>query len=354
MSQPRHGFTLIELLVVIAIMATLAGMVIALIGPIRLRAKLTATTVKMQGVLDGLASKGQQEGSAVYALQVETLPWVPNAMLGEIATDPEAGLRGVRTYIIDPMSQLPTPGPPPKQPLNDWGMPISAGPTTRIITPWGKSGKVDTTPPFAAAPPSPLKLRDISPFNTRKLLYAASVIPLDKTKSPAFKEYLTDRGENQPWNDRWGHPLVVGSVLYQPGCDFGSSAGIMLATRQETADALKRYQFNRALYVSVAAVGPSARITASKMSSDIEGDWISTSGVLQSIWDQANAVCQQAKVAQYDGDWSEKSFDSRAWTGIKIGNKNRSKHDSDKNKALDSTYAGADEHCLLSMPMELK
>ncbi len=353
MSQHRHGFTLVELLVVIAIMATLAGMIIGLIGPIRLRAKLTATTVKMQGVLDGLAAKGQQEGSAVYALQVETLPWIPDPMKGEIATDPEAGLRGVRTYMIDPMSQLPTPGPPPKQPLNDWGMPTAAGPTTRIITPWGKSGFVNSST-NAAAPPSELRLRDISPFNTRKLLYAANVIPLDKTKSPAFKEYLTDRGENQPWNDRWGHPLVVGSVLYQPGCGLGSAAGTIMATNQETADALKRYQFNRALYVSVAAVGPSARITASKMSSNIEGDWISTSGVLQSIWDQANAVCQQAKVAQYDGDWTEKSFDSRAWTGIKIGNKNKGKHDSDKNKTIDTTYAGADEHCLLSMPMELK
>lgn len=342
MNPHRNGFTLIELLVVIAIMATLAGMVIALIGPIRLKAKLTATSIKMQGVLDGLSTKGQQEGNAVYALQMETLPWT-----GSVATDPELGLRGARTFIIDPTTQLPIPGgtpsgPIPRQPLNDWGLPIAAQPPyTRLLYPWGKTGSLDPMT-NVAAPPLPLKLRDISPFNTRKLLYAASVITLNKTIAPAFKEYLTDRGENQPWNDRWGHPLVVGSVLYQP------------VDSKEFADAFKRYQFNRSLYVSVAAVGPKARITSSMMSSGNEGDWIGTSGVLQSIWDQANAVCQQAKELQYDGDWTEKSFDSRAWQGIKIGQKNRTRHDSDKNKSLDTTYAGADEHCLLSMPMELK
>ena len=62
----------------------------------------------------------------------------------------------------------------------------------------------------------------------------------------------------------------------------------------------------------------------------------------------------QAKVDPYDKDWTEKSFDSRAWEGIKIGEKNKVKHETDKNKAIDSTYAGADEHCLLSIPMEIK
>jgi prepilin-type N-terminal cleavage/methylation domain-containing protein len=352
-SSRRTGFTLIELLVVIAVMATLAGMVIALIGPIRLRAKLTATTVKMQSVLDGISTKGQQEGSAVYALQVETLPWIPNPMKGEVATDPEPGLRGARTFIIDPATQLPVPGanppgPLPKQQPGDWGVPIAAQPPwTRLIFPWGKTGSIDPMT-NVAIPPQEVRLRDLSPMNTRKLLYAANVIPLDKTKSPAFKEYLTDRGENQPWNDRWGHPLVVGSVLYQP------------TTSQEIVDALKRYQYNRSFYVSVAAVGPSARITPVKMSSDNEGDWIGTTGVLQSLWNQANRVCQQAKTLEGDGDWNEKSFDSRAWQGIKIGHKNKSRHEQDKNRTAtlpnmaDSDYAGADEHCLLSMPMEIK
>lgn len=329
MNSRTHGFTLIELLVVIAIMATLAGMVIALIGPIQLRAKLTATSVKMQGVLDGLATKGQQEGSAVYALQVQTLPWT-----GSVATDPEAGLRGVRTFSINPMDQLPMPKSP-----SDWGLPIAAQPPyTRILYPWGKEW-VDAA--GMKQPPTAMKLREISVFNTRKLLYAAGTITLDKTTSPAFKQYLTDRGENQPWNDRWGRPLVVGSVLYQP--DNG----------REVAEALKRYQYNRSLYVAVAAVGPKARITAAKLSSGNEGDWIGATGVLQSIWDQANAVCQQAKVAPFDTDWTEKSFDSRAWEGIKVGHKNKAKHDMDKNS--DPTYiSGADEHCLLSIPTELK
>jgi prepilin-type N-terminal cleavage/methylation domain-containing protein len=352
-SSRRTGFTLIELLVVVAVMATLAGMVIALIGPIRLRAKLTATTVKMQSVLDGISGKGQQEGSAVYSLQVETLPWTPDPMKGEVATDPEPGLRGVRTFIIDSATQLPIPGanppgPLPKQQLNDWGVPIVPQPPyTRLLYPWGKpSGLIDpmTMKPY---PPQALRLRDISPANTRKLLYAASVIPLDKTKSPAFKEYLTDRGENQAWNDRWGHPLVVGSILYQP------------TSSQEVVDALKRYQYNRSVYVAVAAVGPSARITPVKMSSDNESDWSGANGVLQSIWNQANRVCQQAKVVEGDGDWTEKSFDSRAWQGIKIGHKDKLRHEQDKNRTasaalVDPDYAGADEHCLLSMPMEIK
>ena len=82
-------------------------------------------------------------------------------------------------------------------------------------------------------------------------------------------------------------------------------------------------------------------------------------GVLQSIWNQANRVCQQAKVVEGDGDWTEKSFDSRAWQGIKIGHKDKLRHEQDKNRTasaalVDPDYAGADEHCLLSMPMEIK
>jgi hypothetical protein len=224
----------------------------------------------------------------------------------------------------------------------------------------------------------------MSPFNTRNILRLAGILPTRSDDALyANRQYMTNRKESERWNDRWGNPLVVGTVLYQPthqndsnlpaGLRDGAwsangkntvSPGIympggQLETRKALLDHLKYYQYNRSIYIAVAAVGVSARVSVEDLKSNDPTMWASSetsprTGNLQDLWDQANWVCQQAKETPYDRDWTELSFDNPPWQGIRDDFKNRSKHEADQNNLLDTTYTGKDEHCLLSAPAEFK
>jgi prepilin-type N-terminal cleavage/methylation domain-containing protein len=388
-----RAFTLIELLVVISIISLLTGMIIAMIGPIRRNAKIAVTKVRMQGVLDGLSERGQNEGSITYALQLATQRWTGSP------ADPEPGLGGVLTFVQG-VDGLPT--------VKDgaWG---KRG-YSHFCYPWGKlyPDKRNPPPGKALIGPEEIRLRDISPFNTRKLLMVADIIKKNTTGvGVAFQEYQTDRSEKQAWNDKWGHPLVVGSAIYQPTYDpSGSTApahpvdasvptsadpvmsGTIIVSegaRNLLGDAKKRYNYNRSVYIAVAAVGSSSRLPMSdpltdKLYSASEADWASSavlptagvppagggipaSGNLWNLWRQVNEVCQQAKVKAYDQDWNEKSFDVPPWQGIKLGHKDKTAHERDMNffgapaapaepASSCPPYLGKDEYCLLSAPME--
>lgn len=65
----RRGFTLVELLVVIAVIAVLAGMILAVVGSMRHKARVLSTQSRMQGVVNGLSLYAQVDGSAAFALQ---------------------------------------------------------------------------------------------------------------------------------------------------------------------------------------------------------------------------------------------------------------------------------------------
>lgn len=395
-STTTRGFTLIEMLVVISIIAVLAGLIISLITPLRMRAKMADTQVRMNAVHQGMALIGQAEGSATFRLQQLT----EHRTTG-LPPDNEPGLGGV--VVFGPPNAT-TPGvptigfrPAPRQTeqYGAWGLRGRA----HVAFPWGKKFP-EPSPSAAGLPtlmgPERFLLRHMSPFNTRKLLKIANILPTKRT-DPEWPEnqYMTNRKAAEPWNDAWGHPLVVAATLYQPthrdasprptvagwregawpAVPVGSTTAVDRNTAPRTGyvpgdepaslkamvDHLKIYQYNRSVYIAVAAVGPIARVTATDLQSSDPSAWGNhptnpTEGHLDTLWSQANWVCQQAKENPFDKDWSELSFDNPMWQGNKVDYLTPSKRDKDanKNEIGYNTYTGKEEHCLLSAPLEYR
>ncbi len=405
-TTPTRGYTLIELLVVLTIIAVLASLVIGLLWQPRELVKIATTRNKMLAIQTGIALIGQDEGSATYRLQQLT-EYRPAAL----PPDSEPGLGGIITFgAPDPLATgaavgLPTIGkrPPPLQNQNDgdWGF-RGRG---HLAYPWGKKFPDPTASGngMTLMGPERFRLRDLSPFNTRKMLTLANILPT-KASDPAWgqTQYMTNRKTSEAWNDAWGHPLVVAAALYQPtwrttastssvpGWQDGawptptnatvpvdpmtlpvpfSSYGPTMETpiaatdrsaRQALLDHLKLYQYDRSVYVSVAAVGPHAWVDDVKLSSGAAADWGNsptnpTAGTLDDLWAQANWICQQAKISAFDQDWSELSFDNPKWQGVKDAYLNSTKFEADANKLIYQTkYHGHYERCLLSAPLECK
>lgn len=414
MNQPSYrGFTLLELLVVIAIIGILAGLVIGLIGPLRLRAKLADTQVKMNSVQQGMSLIGQSEGSATYKLQQLT-EYRPSGS----PTDIEPGLGGIMTFGAPDTEYPGVPSIARRPPLlvTDQDAPWGLRGRGHLAYPWGKK-----FPPINGGGaggavtmmgPERFLLRHMSPFNTRKLMKIANILPTKNTDLEWWqKEYMTNRKPSEGWNDAWGHPIVVAATLYQPtfknatpapsvpGWKDGAWPAVTNPTaavdpnttpvssstyipssapysstppnttpkpvpadcaRKALLEHLKLYQYNRSVYIAVAAVGPHAWVDDVKLKSGTVSDWANsavnpTEGTLDELWAQANWVCQQAKIREFDKDWSELSFDNPMWQGNKYDYLNKAKHAADMNKDYyTDKYKGHEEHCLLSAPQEYK
>jgi type II secretory pathway pseudopilin PulG len=429
-------------MVVITIIAILAGLLITLIPEVMRKAKLADTSSRMNSVHTGMALIGQNEGSATFRMQ----QMLEYRTTGTVLDGLEPGLSGIFTFG-PPNSNatgadvgLPTVGTrpsllavPPPDPYGAWGY-RGRG---HLAFPWGKKfpdpTPVTGTQTTVLMGPERFMLRHMSPFNTRKLLKLANILPtkvssttVDNTTWPE-KQYMTNRKTSEQWNDAWGHPLVVASVLYQPTFQSGPSlsslpgwkdgawptmtgttpvdpvtatvtasstylpaadASTWSATQKSTPptaddemskqaptkkmllDHMKLYQYNRSVYIAVAAVGPSARASDVLLKSATATDWgtIPTttpiSGTLDILWNQANNVCQQAKKAPFDSDWTELSWDNPPWQGNKYDYLTSSKKLSDANYIDTATraliyegvapYKGKEEHCVLSAPLEYK
>lgn len=399
-----RGFTLIELLIVVLIILILASLVISLIKPLRELAKINSTGTRISAVQKGLTLIGMNEGSAPFVLQMRT-----EHQTTAVPPDSEPGLGGIITFgPPDPTATgaaagLPTVGkrPPPlsAQDHGAWGL-RGRG---HLAYPWGRkfpdpaAGGAGVT----LMGPERFRLRDLSPFNTRKLLTLANLLPT-KQSDPAWgrTQYMTNRDTGESWNDAWGHPLVIGAALYQPtwrtaapapsipGWQDGAwptpasaTAAVPPTTmpipfitygptmetpvtasdrsaRKALLDHLKLYQYDRSVYVSVAAIGPHAWVSDAKLKSGIATDWADspttpTSGTLDDLWAQANWVCQQAKVRAFDHDWSELSMDNPMWPGLKDAYLTTSRYEADMNR-IHYTHDGKYARSLLAAPVELK
>jgi prepilin-type N-terminal cleavage/methylation domain-containing protein len=398
-----RGYTLIELLIVLLIIVILASLLISLIGPLREMVKISTTTTRIAAIHQGLVQVGMNEGSAVFKLQSRS-EYQPAA----IPADSEPGLGGIITFgPPDPAATgaavgLPTIGkrPPPLSAQNygDWGYRGRA----HLAYPWGKKfPDPNASGGTALMGPERFRLRDLSPFNTRKLLAIANLLPT-KQSDPTWgqTQYMTNRTAGESWNDAWGHPLVVAAALYQPTWRTTSSASTVpgyldgawptppsataalspstppivfssygptmetpssatdRSARKALLDHLKLYQYNHSVYIAVAAVGPHAWVPDTKLTSNTAIDWADgpttpVSGTLNDLWAQANWICQQAKVSAFDQDWSELSFGSPPWKDTQDSYLTTSKNLIDANRShyiYDQKYARS----LLSAPVELK
>ena len=439
----KRGFTLIELMVVITIIAILAGLLITLIPEVMRKARLADTSSRMNAVHAGMAVIGQTEGSATFRMQ----QMLEYRTTGTVLDSLEPGLGGIFTFgppnrnATGTEVGLPTVGtrpslidPPPPVVYGAWGF-RGRG---HLAFPWGKkfpdTTAVTGTQTTVLMGPERFMLRHMSPFNTRKLLKLANILPT-KASDATWPEtqYMTNRKTSEQWNDAWGHPLVVASVLYQPtyyqvasssltslpgwkngawptmtgttpadpttvtdpskylpaedstvtttpSNDAGSARNSPTAddvsprqvpTKKMLLDHMKLYQYNRSVYIAVAAVGPSARVSDDDLKSPTATKWGTDpskpliSGTLDTLWNQANNVCQQAKKVPFDSDWTELSGDNPPWQGNKYDYLTSSKKLSDANYIDGTTraliydgvvapYKGKEEHCLLSAPLEYK
>jgi prepilin-type N-terminal cleavage/methylation domain-containing protein len=432
----RRAFTMIELLVVITIIALLASLTIVMVSTVKFSAMKLVTMQRMEAVTKGLSEVGQQEGSAAYMLQKQVIsqdPWTPYA-----GSPPQSGFprfEGVvafdttgvfntsfgTTTVFDAF---------PAANLGQWFM-EAAQPTTAYVTgtattdmddhlfnfPWGKapfplvlpSTGGTFTPSTVPLTPEHHVLRNLCPYQTINLLHAANVLNdepyTDPTNSGQYTSgdnyvdlaqsghyeymrdlYTTDRAQREPWNDKWGNPLVVAYALFQPPTvmpipsapsaqttppyEFGTNA--YLNPNPFQTQALQVYQYARSIYISVAASGTYARLNnAQTLTSTSMTDWMMTypgampgaqlpltwaeswSNSLYAtqpgtnmfvIWKQANQICQQDQTSDPAGmtelhAFNETGFDNPPWQGIKWGKR---------------TVGSHLENCFLSAPLELK
>jgi hypothetical protein len=209
--------------------------------------------------------------------------------------------------------------------------------------PWGKQDMITSGDPQGNDLATCTRLKDLDPTLTIAFFKLSGLLPDDDPTTvgidePAI-EYMTNRSTEKPWNDAWGQPLIIAFGLYQP--PTGALCG----------KALRQYQYNRSVYIAVAAVGPLARVPDADLKSSDPTQWGNsptkpTDGYLDKLWSQANWVCQQAKENPFDKDWSELSFDNPMWQGNKVDYLNPTKRDKDANKSETgyNTYTGKEEH----------
>jgi len=338
MSPHRQAFTLLELLVVITVIAVLASMILAVVPMLNKRAKIAATSQRMDALLMGLGAV-QEEGSIAYRLQQD------------------AKLGGVLTYTTDNngvsyfkdgtlLAQFPNPVPP----------------SAYLVHPWGKAYQKTTGTGWLG--PDLMLLSKLSPLRTMELLLASGVVR-------DINDYKTKRSPRENWNDRWGNPLVVGCAFYQPnqprllnwqGKAFDATKPISKNNDIGLKQALADYQYARCVYVSVAAGGPlipepgTPMLPTSGTATDAQWFGNATSStwfdytpgnalsgptaptqdcIVARIWDLANQVCQAGGKT-----WNETGFDNPPWQGV---------------RSADVTVAGGVRvTCLLSSVKEFK
>jgi type II secretory pathway pseudopilin PulG len=162
---------------------------------------------------------------------------------------------------------------------------------------------VSTTPNM----PVPYDLGLLSPMQTVLFLQIAQILPPGNDGVVAYHE---NRSPKEPWNDSWGNPLVVAYAIFQPErfCrtyDAENRRDLLLKS------SLKVYGFNRAVYLSVGALG--IKLAPSLNMGDLANSStpITDAPLFVSMWKQITRVCNAAT-------WTEASFANPPWHGVNI------------------------------------
>lgn len=175
----QRGFTLVEMLVVIGVIGILAGLLLPGVTLVRNRARLATTGIKIQAVSTSLQQAASERDLV--------------AVLADRVTG----------FVTPPGNALQV-HPPGQRVRNASGV-------------WQTAA---------------LSLVDYHPeFSARLLYYAGMLTPAPDFATPAtdatnrtaaLDTYETQRGAKQPWNDAFGHPLVVSYVYWNNPNSAGS------------------------------------------------------------------------------------------------------------------------------------
>ena len=301
----KRAFTMIEMLFVISIIGLLAAMLTLVSKNARDQVNSSITHQRIEAVIQGLLAY-QSDGSLALALQS-----------GPLAVTYSNGYARSNSNwtSVEPTNPGDTP--------YFWDAPFGKGAKDYVT---GDTTVVD-------------RLSNFNPQKTIELLRASGVMmdprtqtravdpPLPLPYSIASQLLATDRSGKMAWNDAWGNPIIVGYAVYQTKGD---------ATQREKD--VRKYGFNRAVYLSAGAVGKEKR-----NSINYSGAWMGNSGVLQKSWDLINDVVNTRNGNGNGNDipLSEELYvgERKPWSGIATATGNG---------------PNRDFKCYLSAPQEVK
>lgn len=283
----RRALTLIELLIVITIILTLMGLLSVTFVKLRFNAMALDTTQRIQGIFQAISRIGQMEGSVTMAMQRD-------AQLDGVTLFDQEQIQANKALV----------------PKTGAGTLLSSDSGWTFLSPWGKR-RLDGSNPGSRS------LDQLNPRASARILMACGIVPDAAT-------YASDRSTRVAWNDRWGSPFVVAYGIYQPN------------TLSDMRGSLLQYQYNRSLYITVAANGPARRgalVTTAGLNGQMTAD---AAGTLLSLWQQACDVCAATDWrVDYAVTPPVNAMDNPPWEGVRRSSKGK-------------------ERCFLAAPLEYK
>lgn len=152
-------------------------------------------------------------------------------------------------------------------------------------------------------------LHQLDPSLSAELIAASGIIENVADPAEARTLYRTSRATSQPFNDAWGNPLVASWGLFQPAGDRYLIGGTAYYDSRMFQDARKVYGYQRAVYLTIGAIGPKLPdpLTAEVLATTTDQPtWTGT--ILPTLWTSIASTCQ----AQ---EWVGASFQRPPWTG---------------------------------------
>jgi prepilin-type N-terminal cleavage/methylation domain-containing protein len=280
----KRAFTLVELLMVIAIILVLAGLLLAAGSVVREQARAAVTETRINGIIQGFATTFRSGGRGVA-----------------VAVQEKAALGGVLRFrgktSAESWTELTSGGAGEDLALSvpltgTWLDPV---PPHHFAAPWEQAAAPGTASEPDIDPATRLSTVSLDRLSTAK---SADLLALSGVVEDGQAATVRgDRGRNRPWNDAWGHPLVVAYGLFQP------------VTAADLREAQQRYGYTRGLYLAVAAAGPEIADAAVRddLALPVPAAWDAD---MAALWTQACTVAGASA-------WTGAAFAQPPWKGVR-------------------------------------